>query len=88
MPVSPTGMAMEEVTVVAAVVTAVVTTAVVAAAVVTTAVVAAAVVTTAVMAAAVMAAAPRLCRRISRRHHQTGYAYGGKTIDRKQGACC
>jgi len=82
-------MAMEEVTVV----TAVVTTAVVAAAVVTTAVVAAAVVTTAVvaaavMAAAVMAAAPRLCRRISRRHHQTGYAYGGKTIDRKQGACC
>jgi hypothetical protein len=94
MPVNPTGMAMEEVTVVAAVVTtAVVTTAVVAAAVVAAAVVAAAVVAAAVVGAAVVttavvAAALRVCRRISRGHHQTRYAYGGETIDYKQGACC
>ena len=81
MPVNPTGMAMEEVTVVTAMVTAM-------AAVVTTAVVTTAVVTAAVVTAAVVAAAPRLRRRINRGHHQTRYAYGGETIDCKQGACC
>ena len=82
MPVSPTGVAMEEVTVV---------TAVVAAAVVTTAMVTATMVTATVVTAAVVTAAtvaPCLCRRISRGHHQTGYAYGGETINCKQGACC
>ena len=82
MPVNPAGMAMEEVTVVTAM-AAVMTTAVVTAAVVTAAMVTPAVVTT-----AVVAATPRLCRRVSRDHHQTGYAYGGETIDCKQGACC
>ena len=77
MPVNPAGMAMEEVTVVTAM-----------AAVVTTAVVTAAMVTAAVVTTAMVAATPRLCRRISRGHHQTGYAYGGETIDCKQGACC
>ncbi len=70
-------MAMEEMTVVTAM-----------AAVVTTAVVTAAMVTTAVVTTAVVTATPRLCRHISRGHHQTGYAYGGETIDCKQGACC
>ncbi len=82
MPVNPAGMAMEEVTVVSAMV-AVATTAVVTAAMVT-----AAMVTTAMVTTAMVAATPRLCRRISRGHHQTGYAYGGETIDCKQGACC
>ena len=87
MPVNPAGMAMEEVTVVSAM-AAVVTTAVVTAAMVTAAVVTAAMVTPAVVTTAVVAATPRLCRRVSRGHHQTGYAYGGETIDCKQGACC
>ncbi|MFY9896079.1 MAG: hypothetical protein WAK63_18320 [Xanthobacteraceae bacterium] len=87
MPVSPTGVAMEEVTVVTAVVAAaVVTTAMVTATMVTATVVTAAVVTAAVVTAATVA--PCLCRRISRGHHQTGYAYGGETINCKQGACC
>ena len=77
MPVNPAGMAMEEVTVVSAM-----------AAVATTAVVTAAMVTAAMVTTAMVAATPRLCRRISRGHHQTGYAYGGETIDCKQGACC
>jgi len=92
MPVNPAGMAMEEVTVVTAMAavmtTAVVTAAVVTAAMVTAAVVTAAMVTPAVVTTAVVAATPRLCRRVSRGHHQTGYAYGGETIDCKQGACC
>ena len=83
-------MAMEEVTVVTAAVvtTAVVTTAVMTTAVMTTAVMTTAVMTTAVVTTAVVAATPRLCRHISRGHHQTRYAYGGETIDCKQGACC
>ncbi len=76
-------MAMEEVTMVTAM--AVVTAM---AAVVTTAVMTTAVMTTAVVTTAVVAATSRLCRRISRGHHQTRYAYGGETIDCKQGACC
>ena len=87
MPVNPAGMAMEEVTVVSAM-AAVATTAVVTAAMVTAAMVTAAMVTPAVVTTAMVAATPRLCRRISRGHHQTGYAYGGETIDCKQGACC
>jgi len=93
MSVNPTSMAMEEVTVVTVVtvVTAMVT-AVVSAMV--TAVVSAMVtaVVTAMVTAAVVTAAVvttlRLCRDISRGHHQAGYAYGGETIDCKQGPCC
>ena len=67
MPVNPTGMAMEEVTVVTVVT-------------VVTAMVSA-------MVTATVMTTLRLCRRISRGHHQTGYTYGSQTIDCKQGAC-
>lgn len=95
MPVHPAGMTMEEVTVmmpamvpmVTAMMTPVVTPMVTA---VMTAVMTAMVpaVMAAVMAAmtAVMTTL-RLCRHISRGHHQTGCAYGGETIDGNQRAC-
>ena len=89
---NPAGTSMEEVTVmmtvmmaaVVSMVTAMMTTVV---SMVTAVVPMVTTMVTAMVTATVMTTL-RLCRRIGRGQHQTGYAYSGETIDCKQSAWC